>query len=209
MAKMDRAFAWATGVGTAIGTSLGLILLPPLVSGLLFGLILVPYGLGVALPMATVRFRGNRIEWLGIRYCLAACGSTFLGSFFTFLIEVSVRGKGGSGIPAVVGFVVLTGILAGWFAFCWQRWAASEARMPRSATFRLNPRYWGAAGWFGVTTFLLAAAILGGLAAPFPSLGLGGIVGSFAGLVALILLLLGFVGLIVEASRPWVRRLAA
>ncbi len=209
MAKMDRAFAGATGVGTAIGTSLGLILLPPLAVGLLFGLILVPYGLVVALPMATVRFRGNRIEWLGIRYCLAVCGSTFLGSFVTFLIEVSLRGKGGSGIAAVVGFLALTGILAGWFAFGSQRWAAREVRMPRPASFRANPREWGAAGLLGATILLLSAAVLGGLAAPFPSLGPTGIEGFFARLVAGFLLLLGFVGVTLEAYRPWVRRLAA
>ncbi len=208
MAKMDRAFASATGLGTAIGTWLGLILLLPLASGFPFALILLPYALVVALPMATVRFPRNRIEWLGIRYCLAACGSTFLGLLFALLIEVSLRGKGGSGIAAFVGFLALTGILAGWFAFCSQRWAAREVRMPLPTSFSSNLGDWGAAGLLGVTIFLLSAAILGGLAAPFPSLGPAGIEGFFARLAAGILLLFGFVGLIFEASRPWVRRLA-
>jgi len=199
MTRSNRDFPWLTALGVFIGTSLVIFPRLPVVSGFPFATpFFAAYALAIALPVATLRFRANRMEWLGIRYSLAVCGAAFLGVLFTLLIDVSFLRTSSESAAGVVGFFALMGILSGWFAFGFQRWVERGRELPRRAKSVWDPRSWGAAGLVGATISILSAAALGALAVSFPEFGPTVFDAAFARIFGGVFLLVGLVGVAKE-----------
>lgn len=189
----DRAFSVLTALGAFLGVSL---LIPsrrleyaPVVA------------LAVAIPLGTFRIRGGQMEWLGIRHTLAVVAAISLGLVFSLLTAATFLWSYYN-LPFIV-FSALVGAFSGWFAVGSQRWAEKSRVEPRITESRWNPRSWGAAGLIGTSIACPAAVILVGISTrPVPGLGPTAFLVISVQIAAGILLLLGSIGLLLEASRP-------
>jgi hypothetical protein len=124
--------------------------------------------LAVVVPLATLRVRRGRLVYLGYRHAIATTGAALFGVFFALLLYESYWRSAGYSLALVAGLLLLGGILSGWFAFGFQRWAIGQ-RVPRSPTMPpWDPRSWGARGLVGATFSWLSLIGLVGLAASFP-----------------------------------------
>lgn len=190
----DRAFPVLTGLGAALGASLPLLTSQALA--------LPIYTLIGALMVGTLRVRGGGLMWLGLRHAMAAAVASVLGLIFPFILSWSFPllfywsyARTDTMVYSLAEFIGFAGLVSGWFAFGFQRWAEEEPGLRRARGNR-----WGTPGIAGGTMLLLAATVMVlSLFTPHP--GPSGTGALLATIAAIPLFIIGLAGLIMEADR--------
>ncbi len=199
----DKLFAWLTGTGVTTGASLALLANSASTAVPIPGVVLVVLALGTALPLSSLRLRGNSVEWLGSRLTAAATGAVLLGLLFSYLIVLGFWRTAEYRVDLIAAFVFLAGLLSGWFAFDLKRWAEGHPTVTPGKS-RWDPRFWGAPGLAGVTIVVLSSAVLVGLASSsFPAYGPTGVEAFYTEVFTVLLLVLGVVSLGSEIATWW------
>jgi hypothetical protein len=112
--------------------------------------------------------------------------------------------------PEILGFIALTSLQGAWFALLFQRLAQLKAAASPEAPSLRRPRTWGAVGTVGVTLSLVTATVAVWLVVvALPTFGGHGPDGPWAVLIALVLGLVAFLGLLGLAVERARNRLAS
>jgi len=148
--------------------------------------------------MGTLRMRRSGVEWLGVRYSLAALGAWLLGLPLSLVMAFSFWAQAGYGPAIVGGYVFLFGALSGWFAFVLQRWVDPGHPSGRPLVSQVR-RPKGVAALLGGSMILIGLVLIGRLSLSISQFGPSGVLAFLLDVFAGFLVLVGLVGLFLEA----------